>query len=265
MDDTWSIWGDIYSALDAGLRVVEWRRRSAGSLHMGDGRFQEQRWNHTARAWEPTGRLWTEHDWWEATWWLDKTPLRRGPPNWFMPNGIFLFLGSVTQWSWLIGRASCAEGPGAWASGRFGLRHRCAGYGMAQAYLDGACFQVALEDTTLFANELRRLAGPYEVGQLTDADADEVAAQVGALLVADALPSDFDRPCGEALHLFCLSDEVVKRIGQRFAMVASLDWREGPMVRDLTSAPFDSIDTLKAWRGPTAEPLVAAFVYENCD
>jgi len=265
VDDTWSVWGNVYTALDAGLRVVEWRRRGDGCEDRRAGRFQEQRWNGTARAWEPTGRLWTEHDWCEGTWWLDKAPFRRGPLNCYVPDGVFLFLGAATQWSWLIGPPPSAEGPGAWACGRFAFRHQCAGYGMAQAHLDGAFFLVPPDDPAPIAVELQRLAGPYEVGQLTDAGADEVAAKVGALLEADAFPSDFDRPCGEGLHLFRLSDGVVKRITQHFAMVASLDWRQGPVVGELTSAPNDLVATLKALRRDTTEPLVAAFVYENCD
>lgn len=48
---------------------------------------------------------------------------------------------------------------------------------MAQAVLDGAFFPIRNDDTSLLAQGLRRLTGPYEVNQLSELAASAVGDQ----------------------------------------------------------------------------------------
>ena len=266
MDARFTVRSNTWTALDTGVRIVEWIRPSDAWRAPRPSRFQEQQWSDGGRAWVPTGTEWADADWDAQDWWNAHSMLRRGPLPCFVPEEEpFLFLGTVRAHNRPGTGAQNDEGPEHWPCGRYSMQHQCAGGGMAQADLDGAFFVIPTHDASPLASGLRALTGPYEGWGLTDAGADEVAAKAGALLQAAAFPSNFDAPCGEALHWFHLDDGLIQRIASAFQIVSAIRWQRGPHIGALTQAPFSSVAELSDWRGAAPEMLVAALVYENCD
>ncbi len=262
MDSDLSHRGQTWTNLDSGNRVVEWVASGSEGRWPRPSRFENQRWAPTEASWIATDSV---DDWNEASWWLANGHLGRGPLPTFVPEGAFSFLGSVTaQRGHSVGGEN-DEGPDQWSAGRFSLQHQCAGYGMAQALLDGAFFPIAGDDTSPLAVGLRSLSGPYSLIELDDVGADGVAATAGALLSATALPSNFERPCGEALHLFRISDALVWRIARAFKMAITISSDGGAHIEASGPAPFSTVADLAGWRGLDPDRLVAAFGYENCD
>jgi len=257
--------GSTWTNLDSGLRVVEWLTEADVGHQPRAGRFQEQRWSSAQLAWVPTGKAWDETSWNEVAWRQANPQIRRGPIPDFVPEGALLFLGTVHKKTNLTLGDSNDEGPDAWSSGRFSMQHQCAGAGMQQALLDGAFFHVRGDDPSPLASGLRELTGPYELWELDDQGADAVAAKAGSLLNATPLPSAFERPCGEALHLFQLNDAVVQCITEFFPMAMTLFFDVGIGIEELGPAPFSTVAELSTWRRVDVETLVAALVYENCD
>jgi hypothetical protein len=261
----------ILSNLSDERRVVELVPPSEAPSHPRvASRFEEQRWSHIQRCWQPTGVEWNNSEWSEEDFWRVLPVVRRGPLPSFVPEeSQFLFIGTVElNASYAMGNVG-DEGPTTWPVGRFNLQHQCLGIGMAQALLDGAFFVIEENGTPLAAglgnvleraNHDSRDCGPYPA---TD---DNHAAQAGVLLGATPFPTgDHRELCGEALHLFHLSDAVLQRIVSTFNMVTALVNPGWPFVEKTEVAPFSSVAEFARWRGAPVDQLVVALVYENCD
>jgi hypothetical protein len=134
----------VLSDLDAGTRVVEWVEAEDLGRSPRPGRFEEQRWSETASAWQATSVEWDPRAWLNSdACRKGQSSVSRGPLSAFLPDDEFLFVGSIRKRTSLSFGAISDESPCSWPIGQFALQHQCAGYGMAQALLDGAFFPIS--------------------------------------------------------------------------------------------------------------------------